>query len=52
VCVAAKAAGLGPVVAATWFQSQWDESIDAVHEGMGWLPPTEYRSPKQEAANP
>jgi phosphatidylethanolamine-binding protein (PEBP) family uncharacterized protein len=52
VCVAAKAAGLGPVVAATWFQSQWDESIDAVHTAMGWLPPAEFRSPAQEAANP
>jgi len=52
VCVAAKDCGLGPVVALTWFQSQWDESIDAVHEAMGWLPPAEFRSPKQEAANP
>lgn len=52
VCVAAKAAGLGPIVAATWYESQWDESIDAVHEAMGWLPPPEFRSPKQEAANP
>ena len=49
--MAAKACGLGPVVAAAWFQSQWDESIDAVHEAMGWLPPAEFRSPKQEAAN-
>jgi len=52
VCVAAKAAGLGPVVAATWFESQWHESIDAVHEAMGWLPPPQFRSPSQEAANP
>jgi hypothetical protein len=50
VCVAAKAAGLGPVVAATYFTSQWDESIDAVHEAMGWLPPPQFRSPKQEEA--
>lgn len=52
VCVAAKEVGLGPVVAATWFESKWDESIDAVHEAMGWLPPAEFRSPKQKAANP
>jgi len=52
VCVAAKAAGLGPVVASTFFQSQWDVSIDAVHAAMGWLPPAEFRSPTQEAANP
>lgn len=52
VCVAASAAGLGPIVAATWYESQWDESIDAVHEAMGWLPPPEFRSPKQQAANP
>ena len=52
VCVAAKAAGLGKVVAATWYQSEWDESIDAVHVAMGWLPPAEFRSPTQEAANP
>ena len=52
VCVAAKAAGLGPVVGATYFESQWDESIDAVHAAMGWLPPAEFRSPAQEAANP
>jgi len=52
VCVAAKAAGLGKVVAATWFQSTWDVSIDAVHVAMGWLPPAPFRSPTQEAANP
>jgi phosphatidylethanolamine-binding protein (PEBP) family uncharacterized protein len=51
-CVAAAAAGLGPIVAVMWYQSQWDESIDAVHEAMGWLPPPEFRSPKQQQANP
>jgi phosphatidylethanolamine-binding protein len=51
-CVAAAAAGLGPIVGATWYESQWDESIDAVHEAMGWLPPPEFRSPKQQQANP
>ena len=38
--------------AATFFQSQWDESVDAVHTAMGWLPPPQFRSPAQEAANP
>ena len=51
-CVAAAAAGLGPIVGMTWYESQWDESIDAVHEAMGWLPPPEFRSPKQQEANP
>lgn len=52
VCIAAKEAGLGPVVAATYYVSQWDESIDAMHQAMGWLPPPQFRSPAQEAANP
>ena len=52
VCFGAKSAGLGKVVAATWFLSEWDESIDAVHEAMGWLPPAPYRSPAQQTANP
>ena len=43
---------LGPMYAATFFQSQWDESVDAVHTAMGWLPPPQFRSPAQEAANP
>lgn len=52
VCVSAKEVGLGPVVAATWYESRWCEAMDAVHEAMGWLPPVEFRSPKQKAANP
>lgn len=48
-CVAAKAAGLGSVVGVNFFESQWDESIDAIHIGMGWLPPPAYRSPNQQA---
>merc|ERR1711907_363013 len=38
-CVCAASAGLGNVVAADYFTSEWDESIDAVHQAMGWLPP-------------
>lgn len=52
VCVEAKKVGLGPVVAASFYQSQWCEEIDAVHTAMGWLPPKEFRSPAQNAANP
>jgi phosphatidylethanolamine-binding protein (PEBP) family uncharacterized protein len=46
-CVEAKGAGLGAVVGAQFFESQWDPSIDAVHIAMGWTPPNPYRSPKQ-----
>jgi phosphatidylethanolamine-binding protein (PEBP) family uncharacterized protein len=52
VCVEARRAGLGPVVAATWFEAEWHPSIDALHEALGWLPPPQFRSPKQRAANP
>lgn len=51
-CIAGATAGLGAVVGITWYESEWDESIDAVHEAMGWLPPEGFRSPKQLAANP
>lgn len=47
VCVAAKAAGLGAIVGVQFYESQWDESVDAVHTAMGWLPPVGYRSPNQ-----
>ena len=50
--VAAKAAGLGDIVAISVFISSWDESVDALHESLGFLPPPEFRSPKQQAANP
>lgn len=45
--VAAKAAGLGDPVAIGGFVSEWDESVDALHEAIGFLPPGQYRSPKQ-----
>lgn len=48
----AKEAGLGNMVAATWYESEWHESIDAIHEALGFLPPPEFRSPKQKEANP
>ena len=50
--VGAQEAGLGDLVAATWFESEWHESIDALHEALGFLPPPEFRSPKQKEANP
>lgn len=46
-CVIAKAAGLGPVVAANFFQSSWEESVDARHAAWGFAPPARYRSPQQ-----
>ena len=47
-----KTAGLGPLVAVDFYEAEWDESVDAVHEAIGFLPPEKYRSPKQKAANP
>ena len=47
---AAKAAGYaGTLKAASWFETTWDESVDAVHASIGFMPPEEYRSPKQKA---
>jgi len=42
--------GLGPVAAIAWYQAQWDESVDATHEAIGFVPPEEFQSPKQKAA--
>jgi len=50
--LAAKEAGLGDPIAFGGCEAQWDESVDALHEAMGFLPPPQYRSPKQIAANP
>merc|ERR1719469_1093765 len=50
--LAAKEAGLGDPVAFGACEAQWDESVDALHEAIGFLPPPQYRSPKQVAANP
>lgn len=49
---AAKAAGLGPLKAVAYWEAEWDESVDALHEKIGFLPPPGLRSPKQLAANP
>jgi|Dee2metaT_26_FD_contig_21_7422327_length_665_multi_5_in_0_out_0_1 phosphatidylethanolamine-binding protein (PEBP) family uncharacterized protein len=45
----AKAAGLGSLVAADFYEAEWDESVDAVHESIGFTPPERYMSPKQKA---
>jgi phosphatidylethanolamine-binding protein (PEBP) family uncharacterized protein len=50
--MAAKEAGLGDPIAFGACEAQWDESVDALHEAIGFLPPPQYRSPKQIAANP
>eukprot|EP00294_Goniomonas_avonlea_P009438 CAMPEP_0114547628 /NCGR_PEP_ID=MMETSP0114-20121206/4561_1 /TAXON_ID=31324 /ORGANISM="Goniomonas sp, Strain m" /LENGTH=212 /DNA_ID=CAMNT_0001732187 /DNA_START=18 /DNA_END=656 /DNA_ORIENTATION=- len=41
--------GLGAPLAAAVFEAQWDESVDALHEGIGFVPPPQYRSPAQKA---
>lgn len=46
---AAIAAGLGPLVAIEFYYAEWDESVDALHEAISFLPPPEYRSPAQKA---
>jgi phosphatidylethanolamine-binding protein len=43
--------GLGQLVLIDWYEAQWDESVDAVHEALNFMPPEKYRSPKQQAAN-
>jgi len=49
--LAAADAGLGDPIAYGAFVSQWDESVDALHEAIGFLPPPQYRSPKQLEAH-
>jgi glucose-6-phosphate 1-epimerase len=39
--------GLVGPVAINMFQSKWDESVDALHSAMGFVPPPMYRSPAQ-----
>ena len=42
--------GLGPVAAIAWCQAQWDTSVDATHESMGFVPPPCFQSPRQKGA--
>ena len=39
----------GPL-AVGFFESEWEEFVDSVHEGIGFLPPPKYQSPAQAAA--
>ena len=38
----------GPVAVAC-YEGEWDASVDALHESLGFMPPPEHRSPKQKA---
>jgi phosphatidylethanolamine-binding protein (PEBP) family uncharacterized protein len=44
--------GLGKPIGCRSFQAEWDDSIDELHEKIGFLPPEPYRSPSQIAKNP
>lgn len=46
---AAKAARLGPMVAIEYYEAEWDDSVDAIHESIGFVPPPKFRSPAQLA---
>jgi len=46
---AARAAGLGPLVAVDWYEAQWDETVDAAHTAISFMPPAQFRSPAQKA---
>jgi phosphatidylethanolamine-binding protein (PEBP) family uncharacterized protein len=48
----AQAAGLGQIMALNIFSCEWDESVDALHKAIGFLPPPQYRSPQQKEENP
>jgi phosphatidylethanolamine-binding protein (PEBP) family uncharacterized protein len=41
--LAAKAVGLGPLVAVDFVMCDWDESVDALHETLGFMPPDKYQ---------
>lgn len=40
---------LGEPISIRAYEAEWDESVDALHETLGFMPPEEYRSPKQAA---
>ena len=39
---------MGPVAVAC-YEGTWDESVDVLHNTLGFTPPPEYRSPAQQA---
>mmetsp|Transcript_23729 Transcript_23729/g.39189 ORF Transcript_23729/g.39189 Transcript_23729/m.39189 type:complete len:301 (+) Transcript_23729:27-929(+) len=42
--------GLGEPIAVECYEAKWDESCDEAHEALAFVPPDEYKSPKQAAA--
>merc|ERR1712087_60174 len=42
--------GLGEPIAVECYEAQWDESCDEAHVALAFVPPDEYKSPKQAAA--
>ena len=36
------------LVAANAYKAEWDSSVDAIHESLGFMPPEEYQSPLQK----
>jgi len=36
------------LVAANAYKAEWDVSVDAIHESLGFMPPEEYQSPSQK----
>ena len=47
---AAEAGNQLTLVAAAAFEAEWDEGCDAKHTALGFVPPPEYQSPSQKAA--
>ena len=42
--------GLAGPIGIVGFSAEWTEAVDEIHEKMGWLPPTQFRSEKQKLA--
>lgn len=40
--------GMAVPVSFNLFTSEWSESVDVMHENMGFLPPSEFQSPSQQ----
>jgi hypothetical protein len=46
----AEGAGLGSPIAAVAYVAEWDEAVDDLHAALGFVPPDQFKSPKQQAA--
>ena len=46
----AEGKGMSLVALGAW-ESEWDATVDAVHVAIGFMPPPQYQSPAQKAAN-